>query len=41
MTDEFVVVDCVTRETAELLRDTGATLAFDDDEVYVLERKND
>jgi hypothetical protein len=36
---EFVVVDCVERETGELLRETGATLAFDDDQVYVLERK--
>lgn len=36
---EFVVVDRVTRETGELLRETGATLAFDDDEVLVLERK--
>lgn len=34
---EYKVVDKVTRETGEILRETDAVLAWDDDAVYVLE----
>lgn len=33
----FDIVDTVERETAELLEDTDATLAYGDDTVFVLE----
>lgn len=36
-TTEYRVVDRVTRETAELLRGTGATIALDDEQAFVLE----
>ena len=36
---EYIVVDAVSRETGELLRQTDAIQAYDDDQVYVLESK--
>jgi len=33
----FDIIDTVERETAELLEDTDATLAYGEERVYVLE----
>lgn len=41
MSDKFTVVDRIERETAELLEDTDAVLAFSETDVYVLEYKDD
>lgn len=41
MSTEYRVIDRVERETAELLKGTGATLAHADDETYVLEEVDD
>lgn len=43
MTDEWQVVDEVTRETAEMLVDAGATVAWkaDGDGAYRIERTSD
>jgi hypothetical protein len=41
MSDEYRVVDTVSRETAELLQETDATLAWGDEKVFVLEDKNE
>lgn len=39
MADAYDIVDKVSRETAELLEDTDATLAYGEDAVYVLEAR--
>jgi hypothetical protein len=43
MSDEFDVVDEVTRETAAMLAETDATLAYraDGDTVFVLEARDE
>lgn len=41
MSDEYHVVDTVSRETAEMLQETDATLAWGDEQVYVLEPKSE
>jgi hypothetical protein len=35
----FDIIDTVERETAELLEDTDATLAYGEERVYVLEER--
>lgn len=41
MTEKYRVVDRVERETAELLDGTDAILAYDETDVYVLEKSDD
>lgn len=41
MTDAYVVVDRVTRETAKMLEDTDATVVYDEDEAFVVEPRDD
>lgn len=41
MSKDFRVVDVVTRATAERLQATDATLAWDDEQVFVLEPRQD
>jgi len=41
MSNEYRVVDTVGRETAELLQETAATLAWADEQVFVLESKDE
>jgi len=41
MSDDYHVVDTVSRETAEMLQQTDATLAWGDEQVYVLEERAD
>lgn len=37
----YDIVDKVTRETGQMLKQTDADLAWGDDEVYVLEEQED
>lgn len=39
MSETYDVVDVVERETAELLEDTDAVLAYGEDNVFVLEAR--
>jgi len=37
MSDDYRITDTVSRETAEMLQETDATLAWGDEQVFVLE----
>lgn len=41
MSETYDVVDVVERETAELLEGTDAVLAYGDEQVFVLEPRDD
>lgn len=41
MSENYEVVDRVSRDTAQHLEATDATLAYYEDDVYVLEPRND
>jgi len=41
MADEYQIVDRVERDTAELLSGTDAILAWGDEDVFVLEPRDD
>lgn len=41
MPEAYDVVDVVERETAEWLEDTDAVLAYGEDQVFVLEARED
>lgn len=41
MAREFEVVDRVSRDTAEMLRSTDAVLAWHEDDVFVLEERDE
>jgi hypothetical protein len=41
MSNDYHITDTVSRETAEMLQETDATLAWGDEQVFVLEAKDE